>query len=224
LPIRSNKAIKGPFTQARNEESVPVSLAGDGKLEPEIKKYLGSAPILFDESEEDYSQFVDLVREQLHPTNILEEIWVMDYVCPSWEAQRLRRFKQKLLYTAVEDSVARVIRPFLHHDTLKVQLLARGWASRTPTAMAEVKKLLETAGLDREVIFAQIFADKLNVIEKIDLTIFRYEQRKNAALRAMQQWRDGLAERLRQAESSFEAARITRPFPGGAQRDPERTD
>ena len=47
------------------------------------------------------------------------------------EAQRLSRFKQKLFYTAVEDSVARVISPFLHHNTLQVRLLARGWASRT---------------------------------------------------------------------------------------------
>jgi hypothetical protein len=31
--------------------------------------------------------------------------------------------------------------------------------------MAEVNKLLETAGLDREVIFAQILADKLDVIK-----------------------------------------------------------
>ena len=59
----------------------------------------------------------------------------------------------------MEDSVARVISPFLQHNTLKVRLLARGWASRTPIALAEVDKLLETAGLDREVIFAQILAD-----------------------------------------------------------------
>jgi hypothetical protein len=209
--------------KTRGEESVhwPV---GDDKLEQKVKKYLGSAPILYDESQEDYDQIVRLVREQLLSTNILEEIWIGDYACSYWEAQRLRRFKQKLFYTAVEDSVARVISPFLDHNTLKVRLLARGWASRTPIALAEVDKLLETAGLDREVIFAQILADKLDVIEKIDSMIFRAEQRKNAALHAIQQWRDGVAERLRQGESTFEAARIVRPLTGGAQRDPERAD
>jgi hypothetical protein len=58
----------------------------------------------------------------------------------------------------------------------------------------------------------------------MDLMIFRAEQRKNAALHAMKQWRDGVAERLRQAESTFESATIIRPLPSGAERDPERTD
>jgi hypothetical protein len=141
---------------------------------------------LYDESQQDYDQIVSLVRERLCPTNILEEIWLRDYANSYWEAQRLSRFKQKLFYTAVEDSVARVISPFLNHNTLKVRLLARGWASRTPIALAKVDKLLGTAGLDREVIFAQILADKLDVIDKIDSMIFRAEQRKNVALHAMQ--------------------------------------
>jgi hypothetical protein len=91
--MRSDKALKEPFVQARSEESAPGSLAGNHKLEQEIKKCLGSAPILYDENEKDYSQFVDLIRDQLCPTNILEEIWVMDYTCSYWEARRLSRFK-----------------------------------------------------------------------------------------------------------------------------------
>jgi hypothetical protein len=66
-----------------------------------------------------------------------------------------------------------VISPFLHHNMLKVRLLARDWASRTPTALAEVDELLGNAGLDREAIYAQILADKLDIIERIDLMIFR---------------------------------------------------
>jgi hypothetical protein len=202
VPVRSNKALKEPFVETRSEESVPAT--GGDRFKHDVKKYLGSAPVLYDESQQDYDKFVYLVREQLVPANILEEIWLAEYVHSFWEAQRSRRFKQKLFYTAVEDSVARVISPFLEHDTVKVGLLARDWTTRTPGAVSEVDKLLETASLDRDVIFAQILADKLDVFEKIDSMIFRYEQRKNGALHAMQQWRDGVAERLRQAESSFE--------------------
>ena len=124
-----------------SEERVAES-ACDDKLDQEIKKYLGSAPLLYEENHEDYNQFAYLVKEQLRPTNILEEIWVMDYTYSYWEAQRLSRFKQELFYTAVEDSVARVISSFLHYNMLKVRLLARDWASRTPTALAEVDELL----------------------------------------------------------------------------------
>jgi CO/xanthine dehydrogenase FAD-binding subunit len=171
---------------------------------------------LYEENHKDYDQFAYLVREQLRPTNILEEIWVRNYTYSYWEAQRLSRFKQKLFYTAVEDSVARVISPFLHHNTLKVRLLARGWASRTPIALAEVEKLLGDAGLDREAIYAQILADKLDVIERIDSMIFRWEQRRNAALHDLERWRQGVAERLHQDDTFLPQ------LPRGAQIDPDR--
>jgi hypothetical protein len=140
--------------KTRSEERLPDS-ACDDKFDQEIKKSLGSAPLLYDENQKDYNQISRLVIEQLRPANILEEIWVKDYTYWYLEAQRLSRLKQNLFYTAVEDSVARVISPFLHHNMLKVRLLARDWASRTPTALAEVDELLGNAGLDREAIYAQ---------------------------------------------------------------------
>ena len=211
----SDKDLRAPFVKTRSEESVPRP-AGDDKLEPESKKYLGSVPLFYEENRKDYNQFASLVIEQLRPTNILEEIWVKDYTYWYLEAQRLSRFKQKLFYTAVEDSVARVISPFLHHNMLKVRLLARDWASRTPTALAEVDELLGNAGLDREAIYAQILADKLDVIERIDLMIFRAEQRRNAALHDLERWRQGVAERLHQ-DGTF-----LPQLPRGAQIDPDR--
>jgi hypothetical protein len=123
-----------------------------------------------------------------------------------------------------------VISPFLHHNTLKVRLLARGWASRTRSALTEVDELLENAGLDREAVLAQILADKLDVIERIDSMIFRAEQRRNVALREIERWREASAERSAQAQaaSASEEERVLRSLPGGAQshggakRDPDR--
>jgi hypothetical protein len=201
--------------KTRSEERLPDS-ACDDKFDQEIKKSLGSAPLLYDENQKDYNQISRLVIEQLRPANILEEIWVKDYTYWYLEAQRLSRLKQNLFYTAVEDSVARVISPFLHHNMLKVRLLARDWASRTPTALAEVDELLGNAGLDREAIYAQILADKLDVFERIDLMIFRAEQRRNAALHDFERWREGVAERLHR-DGTF-----LPQLPRGAQIDPDR--
>jgi hypothetical protein len=60
-----------------SEERVAES-ACDDKFGQEIKKYLGSAPLLYEENQKDYNQITRLVIEQLRPTNILEEIWVKD--------------------------------------------------------------------------------------------------------------------------------------------------
>jgi hypothetical protein len=69
--------------KTRSEERVPES-ACDDKFEQGIKKYLGSAPILYEENQKDYNQITRLVIEQLRPTNILEEIWVKDYTYWYW--------------------------------------------------------------------------------------------------------------------------------------------
>ena len=103
----SDKDLKAPFVKTRSEESV-LRPAGDDKLEPKSKKYLGSVHLFYEESNKDYDQFVSLVTEQLRPTNILEEIWAKDFTYWCVEAQRLSCFKQKAvtLYRNVEDIVA----------------------------------------------------------------------------------------------------------------------
>ena len=172
---------------------------------------MGSSPLLYGESETDYNEIAASVNANLRPENVLEQIWVRDYVDLVWEVLRLRRFKSKLLYTAVEDTVVRVISPLLRGNLDVILPLAYGWANRTPAVVAEVEALLKRAGLDSEAVFAQILADKIDVIERIDLMIYRAEQRRNAALHEIGRWRDGVTERLRDMQSAFEAGMITRP-------------
>jgi hypothetical protein len=54
--IRSDKDLRAPFVKTRSEKSVPRP-ARDDKLEPESKKYLGSALYLYEENNKDYDQF-----------------------------------------------------------------------------------------------------------------------------------------------------------------------
>jgi hypothetical protein len=57
--------------KTRSEERVPES-ACDDNFEQEIKKYLGSAPLLYEENQKYYNQITLLVIEQLRTENILE--------------------------------------------------------------------------------------------------------------------------------------------------------
>jgi hypothetical protein len=109
-----------------NEESEPVSLDGEDNREQKIIKYWGPAPPLYDENENDYKEIANIVRKQLIPTNILEEVWVEDYVDLLWELMRLRRYKSKLLCTAATDSGVRVISPLMFPRSSEARLLASG--------------------------------------------------------------------------------------------------
>jgi hypothetical protein len=103
-----------------------VSLDGEDNREQKIIKYWGPAPPLYDENENDYKEIANIVRKQLIPTNILEEVWVEDYVDLLWELMRLRRYKSKLLCTAATDSGVRVISPLMFPRSSEARLLASG--------------------------------------------------------------------------------------------------
>lgn len=214
--------VKAPKKPARPKKEKAVLSDQDLYDNPErrFEKYLGPPPILHGEDENKYKEIANAVRRHVTPTNVLEEVWARDYVDLLWEALRLRRFKAKLLYVTADDAAARVLQPFLREQFAEVRALAIGWATRSQKAVEEVDNLLKKAGLDREAIFAEILAEKLDVIERVDLMIFRAEQRRNAALHEIQRHRDNV-ENLRKLQAEFEEGMLR--LPGGREVGPNRS-
>lgn len=62
--------------------------------------FFGSPPLLPGEDTEAYNQLLTMVAETVRPTDVLEMIWVRDFVDLEWEIRRLRRIKANLLRIA----------------------------------------------------------------------------------------------------------------------------
>ena len=86
--------------------------------------------------------------------------------------------------------------------------LKRNWMRRDPTAIAEVSRLLDLAGLTEDAILAQTLAVKLDVIDRIDRMTFQAERRRDLAIEQIERRREDVAARARAAVKRAGEAKI----------------
>jgi hypothetical protein len=92
--VRREKLLL-PASKEPRESSGAV---GRGKF-----TFFGPPPLLAGENAADHDKFLQQVTAAVRPTDILEEIWVRDFVLHDWEASRLRRVKVTLMNDAARD-------------------------------------------------------------------------------------------------------------------------
>lgn len=68
--------------------------------------FFGSPPLLPGEDTDAYEQLLTLVAETVKASDVLEMIWVRDFVDLEWEIRRLRRIKANLLRIAAPPAAA----------------------------------------------------------------------------------------------------------------------
>ncbi len=127
-------------------------------------------------------------------------VWVDDVVNLVWEIRRLRRLKVSLMTASAHLGVEQTLRAFL--DWLPAGELARRWASRDKSAVAQVDGRIATAGLTWDAVTAEAFAARINEIERIDRMIKTAMMRRDAVLCHVERHRAATAERLRRASEA----------------------
>jgi hypothetical protein len=157
------------------------------------------------ESESDYDEFFASMVATVEPEDLIEQIWLKDLVDQTWEVQRLKRLKAivllkagkealtKLLSTAQDAGVGDAPREFT------VPELVEAYAAGAAQADAEVDRVLGTIGTDIDAVRAQVLADHLDQIGKIEGMIAATELRRNRLLIEIEARRDALARRRRLA-------------------------
>lgn len=141
------------------------------------------------ESAEDYELLARRVLAAIAPRDELEEILAGDVVAYTWDIDRLRRFKAKLLGMAGAQPFASAVEEFLPKATVKER--AARWHNGRPRKQG--KKLLVRAGLDREAVLAQGFAGAIELFERIDSRILRSVALRNSILRELDRYRESRA-------------------------------
>jgi hypothetical protein len=172
------------------------------------------------------------VSAAIRPADILEEIWLRDFLDLAWETLRWRRLKAALVNGAAAQELADVLYPLIavraavaeeaDEDPVSVLKTARGlakrWAAREGEAVAEVDALLASAGLTIEAALARALASKLDQVERIDRMIVSAEARRNAVLREIERHRATLGHELRRLVPEAEDAEfeVVEPPPAAA--------
>ena len=166
----------------------------------------GPPPLFEGEDAKAYDKFRTLIYTAVKPVDILEEIWVRDFVDLAFEVFRLRRLKANVMMANAYKGLSETLAPLVGHS--EAETLAEAWAARKSDVAEEVDKALASAGLSMDAIMAQTLSLKLDDIERIDHMTAIAEARRNAALREIDRHRETLGQKLRRAAPQLEDGQL----------------
>jgi hypothetical protein len=117
----------------------------------------GPPPLLEGENEKAYDQFLLRISATVQPTDILEEIWVRNYLDLFWEASRLRRLKTSLMTSSAYKALEQLLRPLIgsRTDPLSFGHLVDGWAAHDASATERVDEILTSVNMTMNDVMAQ---------------------------------------------------------------------
>jgi hypothetical protein len=147
----------------------------------------GPPPLLEGEDAAAYDDLLARISTVEKPANIIEDIWVRDYVDLTWEILRLRRLKAALLKATAHIGLEIVLKPLLDEG---IGELVEAWARGERSAVQQVKSILSSAGLTMDAVIAAAMSEQIETLERIERMLAMLEARRNAILREIDRHRD----------------------------------
>jgi hypothetical protein len=160
----------------------------------------GPPPLFEGEDPKAYDEFLTRISTAVKPVDIIEDIWVRDFVDLTFDVFRLRRLKANV------KGLSETLAPFV--GRLEAETLAEAWAARRSDVAEEVDKALASAGLSMDAVMAQTLSLKLDDIERIDHMTAIAEARRNTTLREIDRHRETLGQKLRRAVPQLEDGQL----------------
>jgi len=171
------------------------------KIASKALKLFGPPQLIDGEDCGAYEELHERVWLSLEPVDILEEISVRDFVDLTWEVLRWRRLKSSLMAASAFKGLQKVLEPFSfegYHD------LVEDWAARKPNAIAQVNRMLESAGLTADAVMAQTLCENLEAIRTMETMTALAERRRDDAVCQIERHRVALALRARRIVQQLE--------------------
>jgi hypothetical protein len=150
-------------------------------------------PLATGEDPATYDDLLARVAAAVKPNGVIEDLWVRDVADDAWEVLRLRRFKAGYLAACRRDGMATVLAGL---GEIMSNTLARSWAAREPTALADVRERMADAGLGHDTVMGSAFAKHIDEFDRIERLIGIAMARRAATLREIGRHRAELAEQL----------------------------
>jgi hypothetical protein len=163
----------------------------------------GPPPLIDGEDAAAYDELLSRVLEAVKPADIIEDIWVREFVDLAWEALRLRRLKAALMKSKLRSQMRELLKRVLKEGSGE---LALKWAQQKPAAVKQVDRLLASSGVTMDMVIMWDLPNYLQEILRIDNMLAVVEARRNGALRELDRRRAVLAQGLRKAAEQIKAA------------------
>lgn len=162
---------------------------------------LSTPPLLFGESGAEFASLHAALELEIDPNGIIEKLYVDDVTVIVWEIRRLRPCKSAIINNAIRSALQALLRELMWSPEQpyyeKADALAIEWYD-SQEAKDKVSAILGRFHLDESAIVAQAIRGVLPEIETIERMIASLEARRDKVLRCVADYRDSLAQRLRQ--------------------------
>ena len=168
--------------------------------------FFGPPPLIDGEDPAAYEALLARVFADVKPADVIEEIWVHDYVDLTWDIFRLRKLKTSFLNVKATEMLPTELGP-LHNDAGQDEDdLSLLWAKREPYAIKQVTNILASKGKTIETVLANALTANLDAVERIERLIALAEGRRDVVLREIDRHRATLAHALRRRAEQIEDA------------------
>jgi hypothetical protein len=159
------------------------------------------------------------LRKEIKPKSFIENIYVDDLAYIIWDIRQLREIKNSLIRYEMQPALRAILEHVLtssdfFHDSqtkAKAKTLAAGWY-RNKKDQAQVEKILTQFNLNENNIEAEAWRRSNADLDLLERQLTTLETRRDKTLIALANYRDGLAQRLKQkvrqiieADDTFEA-------------------
>jgi hypothetical protein len=165
----------------------------------------GPPPVVAGEDERAYQELSAQLHKAVQPLDIIEQIFLRDFIDLQWTVLRLRGFLAHLSTWAIRRHLALQLKSLF---VIVSDQLINGWVSREPRAVAEIDRLLKNRGIDINLAIAACLSPFIERIDRIDQLATRAEARRNAHLREIERHRAGFGASLRKAVALIEAPTV----------------
>jgi hypothetical protein len=163
-----------------NRKDSPAAPASASRL----VALFGEPLLLPGENRTDFDSFCQAARDAIAPKNLIEEIFLHDFVHLAWDNLRLRRQKTGLLIAGAHKGLASLLRAFVSSHV--ADALAQYWARRDQEQIKRVEAILDAAQLNMEAVMAETLSVRLEEFERVDAMTMRNEARRIAILRELE--------------------------------------
>jgi len=180
-------------------------------MPPDLQCFLSDAPLVGDESLENYNTFFSSIADSIGPASAMEWLFVKDIVDLCWQIRRERMIVASLVKVAEKEVVVELLKVVyeepgsVESDLFRVFCAADQaelWTN-DPQSRTEIEANLAAKGYGRSEIVARAYQKAAHDIDACEKRIEGYERRRAAVLKELSFCRYAFAEKVAEATADI---------------------
>ncbi len=163
----------------------------------DILAIFGDPPLLSNEDPKLYSDLLCRIAQAVDPKHMIEWIWIKDFVDITWEIQRLRHFRTMIIEEERNSRIS-AVKNWTYRPSPFEGVLGPEFEEKKPK---RIQKKRSITGLKTKWGALTAFQATLETYDRIERLLASAELRRNALLRDIRYYREGLAHLLQEVSN-----------------------